>query len=97
MASNKADVLIFPDCKITAPRFKDVDMWSERRIKFPTKTLLGSELRITTISMPAGLTDNGLPVGLEILGLPYAEQGLLELAFGVEMLVKGRQSPRFNP
>ena len=46
------------------------------------------------ISIPVGFTtDGGLPVGLELLGLPYQEQVLLKLGFGVEELIKARKAP----
>lgn len=97
MASNKVEVLIFPGCRIAVPRHENVDMWSKKLMDFPSNSLLGCELRLRVISLPVGLVDDVLPVGLEILGLSYAEQELLELVYRVEQLVKGRQAPTFDP
>ncbi len=36
------------------------------------------------ISIPAGFTDDGLPVGLQAVAAPWGEQALLELALGLE-------------
>ena len=57
------------------------------------------------VSVPAGMgmtegaeaeaeaEAEALPVGLELVGLPYQEQKLLQLAYGVEALVEGRKAP----
>jgi aspartyl-tRNA(Asn)/glutamyl-tRNA(Gln) amidotransferase subunit A len=36
------------------------------------------------ISVPAGLSDAGLPLGLQIIGRPWDEETVLALAAGVE-------------
>ncbi|RFU34153.1 hypothetical protein B7463_g2147, partial [Scytalidium lignicola] len=93
MASHKLDALVFPDVQIPAATHDDAlnKRWPIRG--FPTNTLLASQARLPAISVPAGFTEDGLPVGLELVGLPYQEQKLLRLAFGVEELVKGRKAP----
>ena len=40
---------------------------------FPTNTSIGSQLRQPAISVPVGFTEAGLPVGLELPGMPYSE------------------------
>lgn len=61
---------------------------------FPINTLLAGNARTPAITVPAGLIDGErLPVDLEVASLPYHEQKLLQLAFGVEELVKGRTPP----
>jgi amidase len=46
------------------------------------------------ISMPAGFTEDGLPVGLELLGLPFSEGTLLRVAYAYERLTQPRRAPR---
>ncbi len=41
-------------------------------------------LNLPAISVPAGLTTDGMPVGLQILGPPYSDMRLLNLAFAFE-------------
>lgn len=92
MIENQIDAIIYPSVKITAPLIKDVlgkRFWDH----FPTNTGIGSQLKFPAISVPVGFTEDGLPVGLEILGMPFSEQKLLELAFGVEALVNARRPP----
>jgi Asp-tRNA(Asn)/Glu-tRNA(Gln) amidotransferase A subunit family amidase len=92
MAENKLDAIAYPSVQIPAPTITEVlGMGFEKG--FPTNTVIGSQLRQPAISVPVGFTGIGLPVGLELLGMPYSEQKLLELAFGVEALMKARRSP----
>jgi amidase len=92
MATHNLDAIAFPDSKIPAPLHADVDRWGS--FDYPTNTLLASQARMPAISVPAGLTEGGLPVGLELVGLHYREQKLLELAYGIEGLVQGRKAPQ---
>ena len=43
------------------------------------------------MSVPAGFTPGGLPVGLEIVGLPYREADLLSLAYAFEQATMHRR------
>ena len=95
MAEHKLDAIAYPSVQIPAPTVEDV-VGTRFTDSFPTNTSIGSQLRQPAISVPVGFTENGLPVGLELLGMPYSEQKLLELAYGVEALMKARKSPRFE-
>jgi len=94
MAENKLDALAFPDVQIPPPKHEDATngrfptCWD-----FPVNTLLASQSRLPAISMPAGFTEDGLPVGLEFVSFEFREQHLLELARGVEILLDARRCP----
>ena len=45
------------------------------------------------ISMPAGFTPDGLPVGLELLGTPFSEGTLLRIAYAYEREARPRRAP----
>lgn len=93
MIENKLDAMVYPSVKITPPTIEDTlntRFWDY----FPTNTSIGSQLRFPAISVPIGFTEDGLPIGLEILGVPYSEQKLLELAYGVERLINARKPPK---
>ena len=47
--------------------------------------------------MPAGFTDDGMPVGLELLGKPWSEQMLLAMAYAFEQGAGHRQPPGLLP
>ena len=62
-------------------------------LTFPTNTLIASQTWLPAISVPAGFTDNGLPVGLEIMTRPYAEASMFRLAYGFEQAEPQRRKP----
>ena len=47
--------------------------------------------------VPMGLTPDGLPVGLEILGRPWSEPTLIRLASGFEAVTNNRRVPATTP
>ena len=49
------------------------------------------------ISVPAGFGEHGMPVAIELLAEPWAEQKLLNLAYTIEQLAPARQLPRHTP
>ena len=49
------------------------------------------------LTVPAGLTDDGLPVGLELLGAPFAEAALLRLGYAYEQGTHRREPPATTP
>lgn len=91
MEQHDISAIALPDVKMPAPLQSDVKRWSST--EFPTNTMIASCLRMPAITVPAGFSDSGLPIGLELIGLPYAEQHLLNLAHGVEQLVSARRAP----
>lgn len=93
IASQKLDALMLPDVQIPPPLCDDAYNGRFERDEFPTNTFLASQTRLPAISVPAGFTDSGLPVGMELIGLEYQEQHLLELARGVEVLINARKAP----
>lgn len=53
-------------------------------IDWVASTFLVSLLAMPAASVPAGLTDNGLPVGLQIVGAPWTEHTVLSAAAAVQ-------------
>jgi len=47
------------------------------------------------ISVPAGYSKEGLPIGLQIVARPWEEDKLLSIAFAFEQATKIRKAPRF--
>jgi amidase len=47
--------------------------------------------------VPAGFADDGMPVGLELLGRSFAESDLLRLAYAFEHATRHRHPPALNP
>ncbi|MFD5752497.1 amidase [Streptomyces sp. NPDC127033] len=93
MADNNLDALCFPDVRIAPPTHDDVLSARWTCLEFPTNTVIASQLWMPSISVPAGFTTDGLPVGLELMALPYHEADLLGLAYGVERATGARRAP----
>ncbi|KEQ95911.1 hypothetical protein AUEXF2481DRAFT_28635 [Aureobasidium subglaciale EXF-2481] len=94
LASMDLNALAFPDVQIPPPKHEDTtngrltSYWD-----FPVNTLLASQARLPAITVPAGFIEDGLSVGLELVGWEYHEQALLELAQGNELTIGARRSP----
>ena len=58
---------------------------------------LSATTGLPAISMPAGFTADGLPIGLELLGGAFTEATLLKYAFGWEQATKPRRAPFSTP
>jgi Asp-tRNA(Asn)/Glu-tRNA(Gln) amidotransferase A subunit family amidase len=58
---------------------------------------LSASTGLPALSMPAGFTSDGLPVGMDLLGGPWSEPTLLRVAFAYERLVAPRHPPSTTP
>ena len=58
---------------------------------------LSPALRFPAITVPAGFTTDGLPIGLELMGREYAEPLLLKLAYAYEQGTHHRRPPATTP
>ena len=58
---------------------------------------LSATTGLPAISMPAGFTTDGLPVGIELLGGEFTETELLKLAYSYEQAVHPRKAPSLTP
>lgn len=95
-AEHDLDALVFPDVQTVPP----TQEWLHDGIDtaaYPTNTVIGSQSSCPAVSMPAGFTDDGLPVGVELLGTPHAEPRLLELAASYEAAAETRRPPESAP
>jgi amidase len=52
---------------------------------------------LPALSMPAGFTADGLPIGLELLGRPLADATLLSMAYDYERSARPRVAPSTTP
>jgi len=52
---------------------------------------------LPAMAVPAGFTSDGLPVGLELLGRPFAEPTLISIAAGYEAHTNHRRPPPTTP
>lgn len=52
---------------------------------------------VPTITVPAGFTRDGLPVGISFLGRPFSEGTLIKLAYSYEQATRHRRPPSSTP
>jgi amidase len=58
---------------------------------------LSATTGLPAISMPAGFTDDGVPVGIELLGPAWSEPQLLAIAYAYEQAAHPRRAPPSAP
>jgi Asp-tRNA(Asn)/Glu-tRNA(Gln) amidotransferase A subunit family amidase len=58
---------------------------------------LSATTGLPAISIPAGFTADGLPVGLELLGSAFSESTLLRIAYAYETQYSPRRAPKHTP
>jgi amidase len=93
LASGDFDALIYPDVRALPPLHEDITSGKLDSTEFPTNTILASALRFPAMSLPVGFTGDDLPVGLELLGLPFGEGPLLRAAARLEAVLGARRKP----
>jgi Asp-tRNA(Asn)/Glu-tRNA(Gln) amidotransferase A subunit family amidase len=97
MEANRLDALVYPTCQVVPPTRADTDSGLWNTLNFPTNTVISSQTWMPAITVPAGLTDAGLPVGLEVLARPYDEPTMFRVAHGFEQMGVHRRHPESAP
>lgn len=97
MAQAETTALVFPTTQLPSPSRAELDAGKWPLLEFPTNTLIAAQTWMPAMSVPAGFTDANLPVGLEIVGLPYREADLLSLAYAFEQATLHRKPSAHVP
>jgi amidase len=97
VGKNQLDAIVFPSVQVLPPTKDDVRAGKHKCLEFPTNTLIASQTWMPSICVPAGFSDGGIPVGLEIVVLPYHEPDLFRLGSGFEATTRARREPTFKP
>ncbi len=64
---------------------------------FGNNRFLSPIIGFPALTVPAGFTSDGLPVGLELMARPYAEPTLFRFAYAYEQLTRHRRPPDTVP
>jgi amidase len=92
IAANRLDALVYPSVQVQPPTMSGRKNWTV--LTFPTNTLIASQTWTPAISVPAGLTADGLPAGLEFVATPYDEPTVLRLGYAFEQTTHHRRGRR---
>jgi len=89
MDDNRLDALAYPTTRRIAPVVGSNQIGSNAG--------LSAQTGFPAISVPAGFTPGGFPVGLELLGRPFGEPTLIALAYSFEQSTDHRRAPSSTP
>jgi len=90
MAHYSLDALVYPVKALPAPMLGNSD-------DGPRDNSISSTTGLNAIVLPAGLSEEGLPLALELLGRPFSEPALLQLAYAFERASHARVAPKTTP
>ncbi|XVH33545.1 amidase (plasmid) [Haloferacaceae archaeon DSL9] len=96
-AEHDLDAILCPDVQVLPPKADEIESGAIGTLTFPTNTLIASQSGCCAISCPTGLTDDGIPVGVELIGKPFDEPTLLGLASAYEQRAEPRSPPETAP
>jgi amidase len=92
-AGHGLDFLVYPTVQVIPPTRDELAAEKYLCLTFPTNTVIGSQAGLPALTIPVGFTDDGLPVGLELLGAPLAEAKMLQFARSWESAAGCRHAP----
>lgn len=95
-AEHNLDALVFPNVQVVPPTREELQSGIDTAA-YPTNTVIGSQSSCPAISIPAGFTDAGLPIGVELLTTPFEEPKLIELAYAYEQTADPREPSDITP
>jgi Asp-tRNA(Asn)/Glu-tRNA(Gln) amidotransferase A subunit family amidase len=84
------DALLYPMKPLGAPKAGSAD-------DGPRDNSISAVAGLPAIVVPAGLDAEGLPLSIEMLGRPFTESALLQLAQAYEQASRNRVSPKSTP
>lgn len=91
MDRRRLTAIVHPTVQVQPPRIP------EERIDAALTADIAPCSGLPALSVPGGLSRDGLPVGFDLLGRPFTEQTLMNLAYSFEREHNPRVSPRYTP
>jgi amidase len=89
MDSLRVDALVYPTMRRTPVLVGDPQLGSTCG--------LSAQTGLPALTVPAGFTANGLPVGIELIGRPFSDVRLVALGYAFEQLGPRRRAPFTTP
>lgn len=98
MADHQLDALVYATFDHPPQPIPADVMTSFKAVTYPgNNRVLAPALAYPAISVPAGATADGLPIGIEFLGRPFSEGTLFRIAYGFEQATHHRRPPASTP
>jgi aspartyl-tRNA(Asn)/glutamyl-tRNA(Gln) amidotransferase subunit A len=96
------DVLVTPTMSVPAPNLNELmnnpDLLRPRELLLLRNTRPANVWGLPAISVPCGFTRSGLPIGLQIIGRPWEETAVLQLAYADEQATEWhKREPEISP
>jgi Asp-tRNA(Asn)/Glu-tRNA(Gln) amidotransferase A subunit family amidase len=89
LAEHRLTTMVYPTLRRKPARIGDGQAGSTCQV--------GAHSGLPALDVPAGFTDDGLPVGIELLGAAFKEPDLLSLGYAIEQTMKLRRPPFSTP
>jgi amidase len=89
IAEHRLSAVIYPTLRRKPARIGDA--------QGGTNCQLSAHSGLPALGVAAGFTDDGLPIGIDLLGEAFDEQGLLSLGYAIERTLETRRRPFSTP
>ncbi|WXB17789.1 amidase [Pendulispora albinea] len=89
LAAQRLDALLYPTLRQKATKLGEA--------QHGVNCQLSAHTGFPAISVPAGFTADGVPVGLELIGPAWSEGSLIRLAYSFEQATRYRRPPASTP
>jgi amidase len=89
MKKHKLDAIVYPTLRVKPARIGDPQPGSSCTVS--------AHSGLPAMSVPAGFTRDGVPVGIELLGKAFEEGKLIAMAYAYEQAVRPRKPPSRTP
>jgi hypothetical protein len=89
LAEHRLDALVYPTLRRKPARIGDA--------QGGTNCQLSAHSGLPALGLPAGFTDDGVPIGIDLLGNAFNEQELLSLGHAIEQVLNVRRRPFSTP
>ena len=93
LADHAVDFLVYPTVQVVPPTRTELAAAKYECLTFPTNTVIAAQAGLPALTIPVGFTEDGLPVGMELLGSPFSEASLLQFAHAWEKSTSFRRAP----
>lgn len=98
MADHNVDVLIYPTFEHSPPVIPaDILTSPASQRSRGGNSALSPAIGFPALTMPAGFTTDGLPIGISFLGRPFSEALLFRVAYAFEQRTSHRRPPPTTP